>query len=125
MRKLIAFAISSFLTSATTIAYSAPTTPTIAPAAAPPTSTYGAPTINDFLIACKSDHGACVDEIGNAVMGKMTFDGSSNVCFTSPSYGEPVIGWLNSHPETSKMATEDGIFKALQAIYPCDKDNPA
>jgi hypothetical protein len=124
MRKLIAFEYVLLLVSLTTATpvYSAPR---VAPAAAPPISVYGAPTIEDFLIACKSDQGGCIDEIGNALMSKMMYDGSSNVCIIFPSYGEPVPGWLSSHPETSKLAPEDGIFTAIQALYPCDKDHPA
>jgi hypothetical protein len=122
MRKAIILGFVSLLVSLATRAYPAPT---VAPTTAPPSSVYGAATISDFLNACKSDHGGCVDEIGNALMSKMTYSGSANVCINSPSYGEPIPGWLTSHPETWKLAPEDGIFTAIQALYPCNNNNPA
>ena len=83
------------------------------------TNVYSAPTVKDFLAACKTDQDGCVDEVGNALLDKMRFDGSSDICFDSLTYGRAVPGWLGAHPNVSGMNTEDGIYTALKALYPC------
>jgi hypothetical protein len=82
-------------------------------------SVYAASTVRQFLTACTIDQGACVDEVGTALMDKMDYTGTSNVCIQSPDYGGAVPKWLSAHPETSNMATEDGIYLAIKTLYPC------
>jgi hypothetical protein len=82
-------------------------------------STYSAPDVNDFLIACRSDPSGCADEVGAALMDKMTFDGTANICLPSTDYAVAVPAWLSSHPETHNMPTEDGIYLTLKKLYPC------
>jgi hypothetical protein len=114
MRNLFLIAFSSFLAVITTGAGAAP-----APSAPLANSVYGAPTVGDFLIACRMDQGGCVDEVGTALMNKMDYSGVSKVCIASPNYGNAVPGWLSAHPATSNMATEDGIYLAIKTLYPC------
>ena len=83
------------------------------------TSVYSAPTVKDFIAACKIDQDGCVDEVGDALLDKMHFDGTANICVDQVGYGHAVANWLGSHPDTAGMNTEDGIYTALKALYPC------
>ena len=82
-----------------------------------PLSVFSAPTVNEFLVACKADQGGCVDEVGIALMDKFQFQG--DICLPSVKYGDAVPGWLNSHAQTHAMPTEDGIYLAVKSLYPC------
>jgi hypothetical protein len=84
---------------------------------APAYSAFSAPTVNDFLVACRADQSACIDKVGSAVMNKFEFGGT--ICLPSLDYGKPVPAWLTSHAETHAMPTEDGIYLALKTLYPC------
>ena len=121
MRNAFLVAVSFFLGAAGACA--APATPATIPAgpvADPsPTSVYGAATINGFLAACRTDQGGCMDEVGTALMDKMDYSGTSQVCISSADYGKAVPGWLSTHPQTSNMPTEDGIYLAIKTLYPC------
>lgn len=94
---------------------------TAAPAspAAAPASPFSASTVNDFLAACRGDQGGCQDEVGNALLDKMKYDGSTTICLPSAEYAQAVPAWLDSHPETHQMPLEDGIFLALKSLYVC------
>jgi len=87
------------------------------PLSAPPLSPYSAPTVNEFLTACRTDPADCVNEVGSAEMAKFQFDGS--LCLPSVDYAKPVPDWLQAHAETHAMPTEDGIYLALKSLYPC------
>jgi hypothetical protein len=80
---------------------------------------YSSATVKDFLAACKTDQGGCLDEVGNALMDKIVLDGTDSICMDSVAYGKPVPGWLASHPQTASLPTEEGIYRALKALYPC------
>ena len=82
-------------------------------------SVYSSSTVGTFLAACGSDQGGCADEVGNALMLKMRFDGSVNLCLPGPDYSGSVIDYLKAHPETHTMQTEDGIYLAVQKVYTC------
>jgi hypothetical protein len=84
---------------------------------APSVSVFSAPTVNDFLVACRTDQGGCVDEVGSALMDKFQYQG--DICLPAVDYASAVPGWLASHNETHAMPTEDGIYIALKALYPC------
>jgi hypothetical protein len=90
-----------------------PTATEIAP------SVYSSPDVGKFLAVCGSDQGGCADEVGNALMLKMQFDGSVNLCLPGPDYSGSVIDYLKAHPETHAMQTEDGIYLAIQKVYTC------
>ena len=93
--------------------------PVISPAHPDPDSIYGAATVGAFLAACRGDQGGCMDEVGTALMDKMDYSGTSRVCISSPDYGQPVPAWLSAHPQTANMPTEDGIYLAIETLYPC------
>ena len=84
-----------------------------------PMDVYATATVKDFLAACKSDQSSCIDEVGSALMDKMVLDGNSSICIETLNYGAAVPGWLIAHPQTASMPTEDGIYTALRALYPC------
>jgi len=97
-----------------------------APAESPPSSAvdtassiFSAPTVGDFLNDCIGNQSECVDEVGTALLDKMTLDGTAAVCLPSPDYAAGVLVWLDSHPETHNMPTEDGIYLTLKRLYPC------
>src|ERR1700753_4188490 len=81
-------------------------------------SVYSANTIKQFLNVCSNDQGGCADEVGTALINKMSFDGRSNICLPGPDYAAPALKWLTAHPETADMPTQDGIYLALQKVYP-------
>ena len=83
-------------------------------------STFTAPTIGDFLNACRSNQTGCEDEVGAALLDKMNSNRPSDICLPSTDYTAAVPVWLNSHPETYNMPTEDGIHLSLKTLYPCD-----
>lgn len=83
-----------------------------------PVSVFSAPTVGEFLVACKADQGGCIDEVGSALMDKFQFQG--DICLPSVDYANAVPVWLGSHDQTHSMATEDGIYLALKTLYPCD-----
>jgi hypothetical protein len=82
-----------------------------------PVSVFSAPTVSEFLVACKADRGGCIDEVGSAFMDKFQYQG--DLCLPSVTYADAVPGWLDSHAQTHAMPTEDGIYLALKALYPC------
>ncbi len=82
-----------------------------------PYSAFSAPTVNDFLVACRTDQSACINEVGSAIMNKFEFGGV--ICLPSEDYGKPVPAWLTAHAETHGMPTEDGIYLAVKSLYPC------
>ena len=117
--KLKVLACAALLLLVVNRAYSAPNEfPARLPVYSGP-STYSAPTVNDFLIACRSDQSGCADEVGSALMDKMISDGTANICLSSTDYAAAVPEWLSSHPETHNLPTEDGIYLSLRKLYPC------
>jgi hypothetical protein len=80
---------------------------------------YSADTVKQFLTVCSGDQGGCADEVGNVLINKMAFDGSTSICLPGPDYAAPAVQWLNTHPEAQNMPMQDGIFLALQKTYPC------
>jgi hypothetical protein len=100
-------------------AYSAPAASPLSPAGSFAPSTFTAPTVGDFLSACRSNPSGCADEIGAALLDKMSSDGTADICLPSTDYTAAVPAWLNSHRETHNMPTEDGIHLSLKTLYPC------
>jgi hypothetical protein len=113
MHKLMVLACGALLLPVVNPAYSAPNA---FPARLP---SYSAPTVNDFLTVCRSDQSGCADEVGAALMNKIIFDGTANICLSSMDYAAAVPEWLSSHPETHNMPMEDGIYLTLKKLYPC------
>ena len=122
MRKVLLFGCLSLLLSMTATvcssAFASSNTALPVPVSGVPT-VYSSTTVSDFVNACKNSQEGCNDVIGEALMDKMQFDGKSHICLASVSYGDPVPKWLMAHPSTLTMATEDGIYEALKALYPC------
>jgi hypothetical protein len=84
-----------------------------------PDSVYSSANVGRFLTVCSGDQGGCADEVGNALMLKMGFDGSADICLPGADYSGPVIDYLKTHPETHAMRTEDGIYLAIRTVYAC------
>jgi hypothetical protein len=82
-------------------------------------SVYASANIGQFLIVCGNDQGGCADEVGNALIDKMQFDGTANICLPGPDYPVGALKYLNAHPEMRSMPTEDGIYQALRTVYSC------
>ena len=57
--------------------------------------------------------------MGNALIDKMQFDGTANICLPGPDYPVGALKYLNAHPEMRSMPTEDGIYQALRTVYSC------
>ena len=80
---------------------------------------YAARTAGEFAQLCSRGEASCADVIGETLMDKISFSPTSGLCLPSVDYTQNVAAWLRAHPETAKMATEDGIYLALKALYPC------
>jgi hypothetical protein len=83
------------------------------------TSIYSSGNVGQFVAVCERDQGGCADEVGGALIAKMTFDGTADICLPGPSYAGLVIDYLKAHPETHNASTEDGIYAAICKVYPC------
>jgi hypothetical protein len=81
---------------------------------------FSAPTVNDFLMACQASQNNCQDAVGTALLEKGSHSGNVDICLPSTDYAKAVPGWLAAHPETHALKTNDGIYLALQKLYPCD-----
>ena len=79
-----------------------------------------AATVSDFLTACRTSPYNCQAAVGTAVLEKAGHGGNVDICLPSTDYTKAVPGWLAAHPETHAMKTNDGIYLALQKLYPCD-----
>ena len=66
----------------------------------------------EFLVACKGDQGACMDEISNAFLNKATDAGAPSLCLPSTDFGNAVPGWLGAHSETAALPTHSGRIDA-------------
>jgi hypothetical protein len=80
---------------------------------------FEAATVNQFLASCGRDVSQCDFKVRMALLDKLHAPGATSVCLKGAHYQEPVIAWLKDHPETSAMETEDGIYTAFKALYPC------
>ena len=81
---------------------------------------FSAATVNDFLTACRASQNNCQDAVGTALLEKAGHSGNADICLPSLDYAKAVPGWLTAHPETHAMKTNDGVYLALQKLYPCD-----
>ena len=120
MSKLRVIACGALLLSLVNGAYSAPPGYSVPSSAYIAPSIFSAPTVNDFLFVCRTNQSSCANEIGAAMMDKMPFNGTANICLSSTDYTVSVPAWLNAHPETHSMPTEDGIYLTLKKLYPCE-----
>jgi hypothetical protein len=84
-----------------------------------PPSVYASANVGQFLAVCGNYQGGCADEVGNALMENMVFDGTANICLPGPDYAGSVLDYLKAHPETQNMPTEDGIYMAIRKVYAC------
>ena len=83
-------------------------------------SIYTAASVNEFLSDCRADQSGCMAEIGNAFLKHLNGQDDVTICLNDVTYGKPVPDWLASHSETHAMPAEDGIYLALQKLYPCN-----
>jgi hypothetical protein len=84
-----------------------------------PPSVYASANVGQFLARCGRDHSGCADEIGNALLEKMVYDGAADICLPGADYTASVLDYLKAHPEAQNMPTEDGIYMAIRKIYAC------
>jgi hypothetical protein len=80
---------------------------------------YSAVTVKEYLATCKIHIDSCSLEVGNALMNKIDFRDTAQVCLNSGYDAHAILDWLVSHPETHQMPTEDGIYLAMRSLYPC------
>jgi hypothetical protein len=92
-----------------------------------PVTPIGAATVAVFLNGCTRDANGCQLAVGSALLDKIdVVNGPAQICTpTGSDIGQPVANWLRQHPETHSLATEDAIFAALKALYPCHKEAAA
>ena len=83
-------------------------------------SIYTATSVNAFLTGCRTDQSGCMNEIGNAFLKHLNGQDDVTICLTDVKYGAPVPNWLAAHAETHSMSAENGIYLALQKLYPCN-----
>ena len=103
-------------------AHSAPLSPdTVAQAAA--RSPFLAATAGEFAAICQKSQGGCADVIGEVVLDKILYSPAAHVCLPDANYPDKVPSWLLAHPETSKLAAQDGIFLAITNLYRCEPAN--
>ena len=75
--------------------------------------------VDQFLKSCGRDMSQCDSKIRLALLDKLLAPDATSVCLKGAHYQQPVIAWLRAHPETSNLETEDGIYTAFKALYPC------
>jgi hypothetical protein len=80
---------------------------------------FSAVTVNDYLAACRTNQNNCLDAVGTALLQKAILNGATGLCLPPADYAKAVPGWLEAHAETHTMKTADGIYLALQKLYPC------
>lgn len=80
---------------------------------------FEAATVTPFLQACARDMSQCDYTIRMTLLDKLPGKDATSVCLKDAHYQQSVLSWLKAHPETGKMATEDGIYAAFRALYPC------
>jgi hypothetical protein len=96
-----------------------PAGPAAAQDAAQQKSPFDAATVSEFVLACDRDVSQCAFRMRQAVLDKLITKDATSICFTDINPREPVIAWLRAHPETHKMATEDGLYEAYKSLYRC------
>lgn len=86
---------------------------------------WNASTIAEFLSNCPPDSQLCKFEIRSVLLDKLLTRSSAQdatkVCITSGHFQQAILDWLQAHPETHKMKTEDGIYAAYVYLYPCQQ----
>ena len=82
-----------------------------------------AKTAGEFAADCLANEASCADMVGKSLMDNMNLASTTSICLPGTDYAHGVIYWLNAHPETAAMNTEDGIFLALKTIYACHGAN--
>ena len=80
---------------------------------------FEAVTVDQFLVSCGRDLSQCDFKIRMALLDKLHAPGATSICLKGAHYHQPVLDWLKVHPETSTLETEEGIYRAFKALYPC------
>jgi hypothetical protein len=78
-----------------------------------------AATVSEFVASCDHDVFQCESRMRMAVLDKVITKDATSICIKDVHPQKPVIAWLRAHPETYKMATEDGLYTAYKSLYPC------
>jgi hypothetical protein len=94
-------------------------TPAAAQDAALQKSPSEAATVVECVTSCDHDSSQCEHMMRMAVLDKLLAKDATSICMTDVHPQKPVIAWLRAHPETYKMATEDGLYTAYKNLYPC------
>jgi len=86
-----------------------------------PVTPIGATNVADFLKGCSVDRNGCQLAVSSALIDKIDVGaGPAQICApTGADLGTPVAAWLRQHPEAQTLPTEDAIFQAMAALYPC------
>ena len=84
-----------------------------------PRTAIDAATVTDFIATCGRDNSLCEYRMRMAVLDKLNTRGATSICLTEVSPQKRVVAWLQAHPETHAMATEDGLYEAYKVLYRC------
>ena len=84
-----------------------------------PRTAIDAVTVTDFIATCGRNNSLCEYKMRMAVLDKVNTRGATSICLTEVSPQKRVIAWLQAHPETHTMATEDGLYEAYKVLYRC------
>ena len=93
--------------------------PVAAPSATQQMSPSEAATVSEFVATCDGNISMCEYKMRMAVLNKINTRNSASICITDAHPQKRVTAWLSAHPETHKMATEDGLYEAYKNLYPC------
>ena len=80
---------------------------------------FEAATVKDFLASCGRDTSQCEFTLRLTLLDKLITRDASPICLKDVHTRGPVIAWLQVHPETHAMPTEDGLYAAYKSLYPC------
>lgn len=89
--------------------------------AAPLVKPSEAATISEFVAACDRDVSLCEFKMRMVVLDRLNTRDAPSICLNDAHPRTQVIAWLKAHPETLKMATDDGLFTAYQSLYSCSR----
>lgn len=84
-----------------------------------PRTAIDAVTVSDFIATCGRDNSLCEYKMRMAVLDKLKTRGATSICLTEVSPQKRVVAWLQAHPETHAMATEDSLYEAYKVLYRC------
>ena len=78
-----------------------------------------AATVSEFVASCDRDVFQCEFIMRQAVLNNINTRNATSICIKDAHPRKEVIAWLQAHPETRQMATEDGLYTAYKDLYRC------